>query len=269
MLLIACGFHGLSADELSGAWSLYPASENGGIAHDVEWVAAEVAEGGGYWLASAEGISLVYEGRYLLREGRLVRVAGGPALYSGIAWKADGDGWIFDGDPGNKALRAYDGVRLRRRVVSSAPGYDELGRSRLYVAALDGRAEDIEALLAGGESVDVRNSNPLCRTALFAAIDAGHTKVVAQLLKHGATVNQRDTNGVTPLMAAGHSSGPYRALVRILLDAGADPQLQDKKSRTAAERLKQAAALNFELILLEELAKRTSARVEVETQSRS
>jgi uncharacterized protein len=66
---------------------------------------------------------------------------------------------------------------------------------------------------------------------LFAAIENGDIVTVERLLRVGANVEARVTNGVTPLMtAAKRGSVP---LVGLLLDRGANPQTTDEQNETA------------------------------------
>lgn len=251
---------GAPSGPLTGRWILDDVGVGKNRIHEVELVEATEAEGGGYWLVGVEGVGLVMEGRYLLQRERLVKIEGGAAIYQGIAYRLEASTWVWDGDAGNRHLKPYAGSSLRRpRPMKPTDKFNELGHSRLYIAALDGDSAKIEELLAKGETVDIRNTDQRGRSALYAAIDMGYLDIVSLLIKRGAEVNQSDKHGTTPLMAAGQSGGPYRQLVRTLLDAGADPQAQDRQKLTAARRLEKAKALGFEQILLEEILARKPA----------
>ena len=52
----------------------------------------------------------------------------------------------------------------------------------------------------------------------------GHTAVNALLLENGAAINAREVNGRTALMYA--SSGPFAETVELLLEKGADVNIQ-------------------------------------------
>jgi ankyrin repeat protein len=58
---------------------------------------------------------------------------------------------------------------------------------------------------------------------MFAAFN-GHRRVVSFLLVEGAKVDHKDANGRTALMYA--SSGPFAETVELLLDAGAEVDVQ-------------------------------------------
>ena len=63
-------------------------------------------------------------------------------------------------------------------------------------------------------------------TALHASAVRGHAEVVAILLGAGADVDACDDSGITPLWNAAGPS-PSKAAIRLLLEAGADPNAKD------------------------------------------
>jgi hypothetical protein len=67
-------------------------------------------------------------------------------------------------------------------------------------------------------------------TALGIAADKGHIEAVIMLIKAGANVNLRTSDGYTALMVASHRG--YTAMVQALIRAGADPNLQDMDVRS-------------------------------------
>jgi hypothetical protein len=256
LLVLSSWLGSASASEtITGRWIL----EGGKARHrfDVEIVPSTDAPDE-FWLVNTEGTSLVYEGRYNLKDGRLVRVHAGPKEYEGIAFRAEGTRWVWAGERKNSNLAPYVGSVLRRpKPMSAEAMFNELGQSRLYLAALDNDEKEIVRLLTTGANIDLTNQDKRRRTALYAAIDMGHVPLVALLLDKGANVNYQDGNGVTPLMAAGQSSGPYPALVRLLLSKGADATIKDKQGLTALARLKKAGATGFEPTLVQELNAQT------------
>ncbi len=100
---------------------------------------------------------------------------------------------------------------------------------KLFQAAMFGKAEEIEALLAEDVNVDVRGTD--CSTPLMSAAWNRYDRVVALLLARGADVNATDKQGENALMKAcfvGHMP-----TVRVLLDHGADVNMRDKRCETA------------------------------------
>ena len=69
------------------------------------------------------------------------------------------------------------------------------------------------------------------KTSLFDAIFRADTDEVRQLLADGADPNERGANGETPLMVAAREG--YVTILSALLDADADPLLEDAFGRTA------------------------------------
>ena len=73
---------------------------------------------------------------------------------------------------------------------------------------------------------------------LHAAVRAGDTAAVRQWLARGVNPNQRNAKDHTPLMlAADRGDG---AIVRLLLDAGADRSLRDPQGLSAADHAERA-----------------------------
>jgi len=77
-------------------------------------------------------------------------------------------------------------------------------------------------MLPNGMKVEIpRSANDYSATALFNAILKSRVPMVESLLKNGIDVNVRNSDGVTPLMAAA-STGNV-AIVGMLIARGADP----------------------------------------------
>ena len=77
------------------------------------------------------------------------------------------------------------------------------------------------------------------RTALWYAVWAHRQVAVEELLAAGADVNKQDKNGVSPLMeAVACEEGPSPAIVKKLVDAGANLSLKNYRGHTALELVK-------------------------------
>jgi len=111
----------------------------------------------------------------------------------------------------------------------------------LLYAARDGRAEIARMLLAAGAKVNQTEANG--ESPLLVAISNGQTEIAQILLEQGADPNASDGFGRAPLWSAvdyrnldaaegsgtnGVDREPVLALIRALLDRGANPNVQTK-----------------------------------------
>ena len=152
----------------------------------------------------------------------------------------------------------------------------------LMRAAIRGNPEMVAEFLRA--RVDVNAHDNRGRTALMLAVpeysrddDAKDDRaaIIRLLLAAGANVNSRDKDGNTALMLADYNPGATRALLaahpevnarnnagetalmrcydpdvaRLLLAAGADPRLRDKRNRTAAEAARDRGAMDVVALL--------------------
>ena len=142
-------------------------------------------------------------------------------------------------------------VRLRQ-AGASASSADRAGFSALMAAARQNRPAVVDMLLANGADVNaaVRVGRLRDWTAiLFAAQsiprgtrDADAAETVRILLDNGADPNAADHSGFSVLMAACKSGAIYglenvRAVIDVLLAAGADPAQPNHFGITALDRL--------------------------------
>jgi hypothetical protein len=100
----------------------------------------------------------------------------------------------------------------------------------IVVAARTGNLNRIEQLAAAGADLNV-HAGVHRWTPLLHAIHKNQPGSVRLLLDHGARVNEPGGGGLTPLiMAAGYG---YAGIAAMLLEAGADPELQTRDGTTA------------------------------------
>ena len=97
-----------------------------------------------------------------------------------------------------------------------------------------GSVAQVQATIQAGANIharDISGFTPLHMAARGHRVPESHQRnieVVKLLLKAGANVNARNTSGLTPLHeAAMWTSAPE--VIKILLDAGADPKAKDAK----------------------------------------
>lgn len=105
----------------------------------------------------------------------------------------------------------------------------------LLVAALDGD-HDMVAILKDCQRVDLLNPDVSGTTPLHAAVERNHALVVKILLAgpRAADVNARNASGQTPLFMA--ILQDYPDLLRVLLEAGADPAITCAEGFTALDQ---------------------------------
>jgi len=104
----------------------------------------------------------------------------------------------------------------------------------LFAAAIAGKTERLESLLAQG--LDVNAKTAMGRTALMGASFNGNVRNVKLLLGYGADVNVADNMGLTALMDA--LVFGEEEIVELLIAAGADVNAVDKNNNTVLARAK-------------------------------
>jgi len=118
---------------------------------------------------------------------------------------------------------------------------DRIQDSAFLYAGAEGFNEVLHLTLAAG--ADVAGTNRYGGTALIPASEHGHVETVRILIGAGVPVNHVNNLGWTAMQEAIllNDGGPrQQEVVRLLLDAGADPGIRDPDGRTAlqnAERL--------------------------------
>ena len=118
---------------------------------------------------------------------------------------------------------------------------DAIQDSAFLYAGAEGFNEVLRLTLAAG--ADVASTNRYGGTALIPASEHGHVETVRILLAAGVPVNHVNNLGWTALQEAIllNDGGPrQQEVVRLLLEAGGDPDIRDPQGRTAlqnAERL--------------------------------
>ncbi|TQJ35128.1 ankyrin repeat domain-containing protein [Arthrobacter sp. SLBN-122] len=118
---------------------------------------------------------------------------------------------------------------------------DSIQDSAFLYAGAEGFNEVLQLTLAAG--ADVAATNRYGGTALIPASEHGHVETARMLIAAGVPVNHVNNLGWTAMQEAVllNNGGPrQQEVVRLLLEAGADPAIRDPEGRTAlqnAERL--------------------------------
>jgi uncharacterized protein len=137
-----------------------------------------------------------------------------------------------------RAVKAND-LALARELI--APGADvnardEIRDSAFLYAGAEGLNEILRLTLEHG--ADVASTNRFGGTALIPASEHGHVETVRILIEAGVPVNHVNDLGWTALQEAillGDGGPSQQAVVDLLLDAGADPDIRDRQGHTALE----------------------------------
>jgi ankyrin repeat protein len=121
------------------------------------------------------------------------------------------------------------------------------GFTALHLAVFFGHPDTARFLIDAGADVLARTDNALNNQPIHAAVagsDPGaRLASVELLLTAGAAVNERQSGGFTPLMAAAQNGDDL--LVDRLLLAGADPSLVDDEGNSAAAHATKAGHLRI------------------------
>lgn len=111
--------------------------------------------------------------------------------------------------------------------------YSGDGFTALHFAAFFGRFEAAELLIHRGAEVDAFGRGWMTGTAMHSAVSRLHSHVVRILLEAGANPNVRQSAGWTPLHAA--AANGDLASVDLLLDAGADFTATNDEGRSVGD----------------------------------
>jgi uncharacterized protein len=159
--------------------------------------------------------------RVLLERGADMKKVGGEALVRAIAQDSTG--------------RVNDNVKLVIDMVGDVSAQDANGWSAVHMAAQRGNPALLRLLLEKGADVnrvcackgflDARDWTPLQMAAR-----RGRMEVVELLLTKDVDLRQVNSRGVTALHEAVESDSP--AIVRAVLDKGADPRAKDNDGKT-------------------------------------
>ncbi|KAL7383801.1 hypothetical protein ABVT39_017844 [Epinephelus coioides] len=112
---------------------------------------------------------------------------------------------------------------------------DQLGSRAIHWACRGGSLGVVKALQSHGADLNVRDK--LYSTPLHVATRTGHTAIVEYLLSCGAKINSRDREGDTALHDAVRLNR-YK-IVKLLIAAGADTKIKNHEGVTAVQQVKQ------------------------------
>jgi ankyrin repeat protein len=135
-----------------------------------------------------------------------------------------------------EAAALGDVDRLREvldREPAMATAYSGDGFTALHFAAFFGHPEAVALLIERGAEVDAFGRGWMTGTALHSGVSRLQSEVARILLQAGANPDVRQSAGWTPLHAAAMNGD--LASVELLLTAGADPSATNDEGRSVAE----------------------------------
>ena len=111
--------------------------------------------------------------------------------------------------------------------------YSEDGYQPLGLAAYFGQEEVVAYLIKAGAELSSPSKNKLEVTPLQSAVAGNHLEITRMLIEAGASPNVQDRDGYTPLHTAAQNGNVE--LVHSLLFGGADSEARSKKKETALD----------------------------------
>jgi len=157
----------------------------------------------------------------------------GDATQVARALRAGADIETRDGSGRSALLLAatFDRVAVARVLVAmgaSPDALDDRHDTPWLVTGVTGSVEMLEALLPAGPDLTIRNRYG--GISVIPASERGHVDYVRRVVSTGIDVNHVNDLGWTALLEAvvlGNGDSRYQEIVRILLAAGADPDIAD------------------------------------------
>lgn len=137
-----------------------------------------------------------------------------------------------------RAAKANDVEQVRELIAAGGDvnAKDSLQDSAFLYSGAEGFNEILELTLEHG--ADVESLNPYGGTALIPASEHGHVGTMKILFEAGVPLDHVNNPGWTALQETvllGDGGPKQQEVARLLLAAGADPQITDPQGRTALE----------------------------------
>jgi len=152
---------------------------------------------------------------------------------------------VRTGDPALDVFEAAAFGELDRLTAlldddpSYATAYSSDGFSALHLAAFFGQSDAARFLLERGAEVDARGRGWMTGTPLHSAASASHVEILRMLLDAGADPNARQSGAWTPLHSAARNGNAE--CVALLLAHGADPIARNDEGTSVLAMAEEAA----------------------------
>lgn len=147
-----------------------------------------------------------------------------------------------------------------RALVSAGADVDLQDRednNPLLVCGETGNVDVLREVLRAGP--DLTRTNRFGGTALIPAADRGHVEMVRALVATDISIDHVNRLGWTALLEAvvlGEGGAEHEEIVRLLVDAGADPAIADRDGATPLDHARRRGYAGIERILSEEVPRR-------------
>ena len=190
------------------------------------------------------------------QERLLAAAADGDADTVALMLRREADLEARDGHERTALLLAstYDRVPVARLLVALGADPDALDDRHdtpWLVTGVTGSVAMLEVLLPADPDLTIRNRYG--GVSVIPASERGHVDYVRRVVQTDIDVNHVNDLGWTALLEAvilGDGSAPYQQIVRILLDAGADPTIADGNGVTALDHARSSGQTEVARILL-------------------
>ena len=160
----------------------------------------------------------------------------GTSLFSSANWFDD----IIKSDP------LFERVNNGEYIWPNKINVQDTVNDPIFKSVLTEDIKNLSNLLEGGANPNRIGLNG--HTPLITAARAGKSKIVYELLKYGAEVNHIDKLEWSALHHTFNEGSASLTVVKILIKAGADPNIRDSRKRTPLHRAAQygsAEAVKF------------------------
>mmetsp|Transcript_1738 Transcript_1738/g.3852 ORF Transcript_1738/g.3852 Transcript_1738/m.3852 type:complete len:179 (-) Transcript_1738:171-707(-) len=128
-------------------------------------------------------------------------------------------------------VEAFANIQVAARSPLTRRNAYVAGSSPLMVAAFEGKADQVKALVDSGAAIN--DQDEFGWTAIRYAVRKNHPAAARMLVDLGANVDIPSESGRTPLMSA--AGNDLTDMVKELLKAGADQTLKDANGMTASD----------------------------------
>jgi ankyrin repeat protein len=132
---------------------------------------------------------------------------------------------VFEAAATGKLVHLISNLGHKPELVNA---YSEDGFQPLGLAAYFGKSEAVKYLIKAGAEVNSPSKNSLRVTPLQSAVAGGHLEITRLLLEAGASPNVREQGGYTPLHTAAQNGAVE--IVRSLIFGGANVEAINEKN---------------------------------------